>query len=73
MFQGNTTNNDIRKNFVLQNRYFTLQRQYNTHNLELQTQFMQLQINQMQTQICSLSSGGSGDPRGGGDPDIGTS
>ena len=73
MYQRNTTNNDNRRQFVIQNHYFTYQRQYNTNHLDLQIQFMQLQIEQMQTQIDSLSSGGSGDPGGGGDPDgIGT-
>ena len=69
MYQRNTTKNDNRRQFVLQNHYFTFQRQYNTNHLDLQIQFMQLQVEQMQTQIDSLSSGGGG----GGDPDgIGT-
>ena len=72
MYQRNTTNNDNRKHIVPQHHHFTFQRQYNTNHLDLQIQFMQLQIEQMQIQIDSLSSGGSGDPGGGGDPNIGT-
>ena len=56
MYQRNTTNNDNRKQFVIQNHYFTFQRQYNTNHLDLQIQFMQLQIEQMQAQINSMSS-----------------
>ena len=69
MYQRHTTNNDNRRQFVIQSHYFTFQRQYNTNNLELMIQFMQLQIEQMQTQINNLSSSNSG---GGGGPDIGT-
>ena len=72
LYQRNIANNGNRKRIVLQNHYFTFQRQYNTNHLELQIQFMLLQIEQMQIQIDSLSSGGSGDPGGGGDPNIGT-
>ena len=69
MYQRNTTNNDTRRQFVIQNHYFTYQRRYNTNNLELMVQFMQLQIDQMQTQINNLSSNsGESDPN---DPDIG--
>ena len=35
MYQRNTTNNDNRRQFVLQNHYFTFQRQYNTNHLDL--------------------------------------
>ena len=56
MYQRSTTNNDNRRQFVIQNHYFTFQRQYNTNHLDLQIQFMQLQIEQMQAQINNLSS-----------------
>ena len=56
MYQLNTTNNDNRRQFVIQNHYFTFQRQYNTNHLDLQIQFMQIQIEQMQAQINSMSS-----------------
>ena len=70
MYQRNTTNNDNRKSYVIQQNYFTFQRRYNTSQLEL-IQFLQLHIEQMQTQINNLSSSNSGG--GGGDPDgIGT-
>ena len=73
MFKRNTTNNDNRRQFVVQNHCFTFQRQYNTDHLDLQIQMMQLQIEQMQAHICSLSSGSGGGGGGGGDPDgIGT-
>ena len=56
LYQRNTTNNDNRRQFVIQNYYFTFQRQYDTNHLDLQIQFMQLQIEQMQAQINSMSS-----------------
>ena len=56
LYQRNTTNNDNRRQFVIQNHYFTFRRQYNTSHLDLQIQFMQLQIEQMQAQINSMSS-----------------
>ena len=49
MYKRNTTKNDNRRSFIIQQNHFTFQRQYNTNNLELMTQFMQLQIDQMQT------------------------
>ena len=55
-YQRNTTNNDNRRQFVIQNHYFTFQRKYNTDHLDLQIQMMQLQIKQMQAQINSMSS-----------------
>ena len=48
MFKRNTTKNDNRRQFVIQNHYFTFQQQCNTDHLDLQIQFMQLQIEQMQ-------------------------
>ena len=70
MYQRNTTNNDNRRHFVLQQNYFTYQRKGNTNHLERMIQFMQLQIDQMQTQINNLNLGGGGatDPE---NPDIG--
>ena len=71
MYKRNTTKNDNRRSFIIQQNHFTFQRQYNTNNLELMIQFMQLQIDQMQTQINDLSS--SNNPPDNNDPDgIGT-
>ena len=65
MYQRNTTNNDHRKHFVIQNHYFTYQRKGN-HDLQIQA--LNIIVADLQTQINNLSSGG-----GGGDPDgIGT-
>ena len=55
MYQRNTTNNDNRRQFVIQNHYSTFQRQYNTNHLDSQIQFMQLQVEQMQAQINCMS------------------
>ena len=69
MYQRNTTNNDYRRHFVIQNHYFTYQRKSNNNDLELMVQTLQQQVNDMQAQINNINSGGSG-----GDPDgIGTS
>ena len=66
MYQRNTTNNDHRRQFVIQNHYFTYQRK---GNHELQIQALNTVVADLQTQINNLSSGGGG----GGDPDgIGT-
>ena len=65
MCQRNTTNNDNRKQFVIQNHHFTNQRK-GTH--ELQTQALNIIVAGLQNQINNLSSGGGG----GEDPDIGT-
>ena len=56
MYQRNTTKNDNRRQFAIQNHYFTVQRQYHTDHLDLQIQMVQLQIEQMQAQINSMSS-----------------
>ena len=66
MYQGNTTNNDNRRNFVIQSRYFTYQRK---GNHELQIQALSIIVADLQNQINNLSSGGGG---GGGGGDIGT-
>ena len=65
MYQRNTTNNDNRRQFVIQNHYFTYQRKGND---ELQIQALNAIVADLQNQINNLSSGG----RGGGDPNIGT-
>ena len=64
MFKRNTTNNDNRRQFVIQNHYFTFQRKGNN---ELAVQALNIIVNDLQAQINNLStnSGGSGD--GGGD------
>ena len=66
MYQRNTTNNDNRRQFVIQNHYFTYQRK---GNHELQIQALDIIVNDLQNQLYNLSSS----PDGGGDPDgIGT-
>ena len=67
MFQRNTTKNDNRRQFVIQNHYFTYQRK---GNHELAIQALSLIVADLQNQINDLSAPSSG---GGGDPDIGTS
>ena len=59
MYQRNTTNNDNRKSYVMQNHYFTFQRKPNNNDLELMIQTLQQQVNDMQIQINNLNSGGS--------------
>ena len=66
MYQRNMTNNDNRRQFVIQNHYFTYQRK---GNHELQIQALNTTINDLQNQINNLSSGG-GSGSGGGE--IGT-
>ena len=67
MYQRNTTNNDNRRQFVIQNHYFTYQRKGNN---ELAMQALNIIVADLQNQINNLNSGGGG---GGGDPDgIGT-
>ena len=66
MYQRNTTNNDNRRQFVIQNHYFTHQRK---GNHELQIQALSIIVACLQNQINNLSSGGGG---GGGGGDIGT-
>ena len=60
-YQRNTTNNDHRRQFVIQNPYFTYQRK---GNHELQVQALNIIVADLQTQTNNLSSGG-----GGGGPD----
>ena len=57
MYQRNTTNNDHRRQFVVQNRYFTYQRK---GNHELQIQALNTIVAGLQTQINNLSSGNGG-------------
>ena len=66
MHQRNTTNNDNRRQFVVQNHYFTYQRKCD-HELAIQA--LNTIAADLQTQSNNLSSGGCG---GGGDPNIGT-
>ena len=59
--RGNTTNNDNRRQFVIQNHYFTFQRKGNN---ELAIQALNILVADLQTQINNLisgSGGGSGD------------
>ena len=56
MYQRNTTNNDNRRQFVIQNRYFTYQRK---GNKEFAIQALNIIVADLQTQINNLS-GGSG-------------
>ena len=69
MYQRNTTNNDNRRQFVIQNNYFTYQRKCNN---ELAIQALSLIVADLQNQINNINTG-SGSSGGGGDPDIGTS
>ena len=64
MYQRNT-NNDNRRQFVIQNHYYTYQRK---GNRELQVQALNITVADLQNQINNLSSGGGG----GGGGDIGT-
>ena len=69
MYQRNTTNNDNRRQFVIQNHYSTYQRK---GNHELAIQALNLIVADLQNQIHNINTG-SGSSGGGGDPDIGTS
>ena len=69
MFQRNTTKNDNRRQFAIQNHYFTYQRK---GNHELAIQALNLIVADLQKQINNMNTG-SGASGGGGDPDIGTS
>ena len=53
MYQRNTTNNDNRRQFVIQNHYFTYQRK---GNHELQIQALNLIVADLQNQISNLST-----------------
>ena len=67
MYQKNTTNNDNRRQFVIQNHYFTYQRKGNNG---LAIQALNIIVADLQNQINNINSGSGG---GGGDPDgIGT-
>ena len=67
MHQRDITNNDHRRQFVIQHRYFTYQRKGNN---ELAIQALNIIVADLQNQIDNLPSSPDG---GGGDPDgIGT-
>ena len=53
MYQRNTTNNDNRKSYVMQNHYFTYQRKGNN---ELEIQALNIIVADLQNQINNLSS-----------------
>ena len=57
MYQRNTTNNDNRRQFVIQHHYFTYQRK---GNHELQIQALNTIVADLQNQIHNLGSGSSG-------------
>ena len=65
MFQRNTTKNENRRQFVIQNHYFTYQRK---GNHELAVQALNLIVADLQNQINDLST-----PSGGGGGEIGVS
>ena len=67
MYQRSTTNNDNRRQFVIQDHYFAYQRK-GSH--ELQIQALSMIVAGLQNQINNLSAGGGGGGGGGGD--IGT-
>ena len=67
MYQRNTTNNDNRRQFVIQNHYFTYQ---GKGNHELAIQALNVIVTGLQNQINNLSSGNGGG--GSEDPDVGT-
>ena len=66
MYQGNTINNDNRRQFVIQNHCFTYQRK---GNHELQIQALITIVADLQNQMNNLVSGSSG----GGGGEIGVS
>ena len=66
MYQRNSTKNDNRRQFVIQNYYFTYQRKGN-HALQIQA--LNVLVAGLQNQINNLSSGGGS----GGGGEIGVS
>ena len=68
MYQRNTTNNDNRRQFVIQNHYFTYQRRGSSADLEVAVQALNIIVADLQNQINNLSGGVGG---GGGDGQIG--
>ena len=54
MYQRNTTNNDNKRQFVIQNHYFAYQRKVDH---ELQIQALNVIVADLQNQINNLSSG----------------
>ena len=67
LYQRNTTNNDNRRQLVIQNHYFTYQRKGNN---ELAIQALNITVADLQNQINNLSSGSGG---GGGGGEAGVS
>ena len=65
MYQRNATNNDNRRQLVIQSHHFTYQHKFNH---ELQIQALNAVVADLQNQNNNLSSGGGG----GGGGDIGT-
>ena len=57
MYQRNTTNNDNRRQFVIQNHHFTYHRK---GNHEVQVQALSIIVADLQNRINNLGSGSSG-------------
>ena len=66
MYQRNDTNNDKRRQFVIQNQHFTYQRK---GNHELAVQALNTIATDLQNHTNNLSSSSGGGGGGGGDPD----
>ena len=67
MYQRNITNNDNRRQFVIQNHYFKYQRK---GNYELQIQALNFIVADLQNHINNIHTGSSGsDPN---EPETGT-
>ena len=66
MYQRNSTKNDNRRSYSIQNQHFTYQRK---GNHELQIQALNIIVTDLRNQINNLSSSGGG---GSEDTDIGT-
>ena len=66
MYQRNTTKNDNRRSFIIQQNYITYQRK---GNQELQIQALNIIVSDLQTQINNITSN---NPPDNNDPDVGT-
>ena len=66
MYHGNTTKNDNRRSFIIQQNFFTDQRK---GNQELQIQALSITVSDLQTQITNITSN---NPPDNNDPDVGT-
>ena len=67
MYQRNTTKNDNRRSYAIQQNYFTYQRK---GNQELQIQLLNNIVADLQNQINNITSGSGGsDPN---EPEVGT-